>query len=284
MTLEQAVRQGEAKLSGGPHADRARRDAEALLLHVIRRNRAAMLARWKEVLEDREVQEFASLIERRMSGEPIQYILGETEFFGLPFRVTPGVLIPRPETEHLAEEALRAATNFAAPRVVDIGSGSGAIAVALARHLPQAEVTSVDISALALAIASENAKRNGVDRARFLQGDLFGPVAGECFELVVSNPPYVSSKDRAKLSVEVREYEPSLALFAGEDGLSIYRRLIPAARTVLVPGGFLLLEIGYGQESAIRGLLRDSHFEEIDVLPDLQGIPRVACGRRPAQS
>jgi len=280
VTLEQAIRQGEARLSAGPHPDRARRDAEALLLHVIRRNRAGLLARWKEVLEESEARALKGLMQRRLAGEPIQYIVGEAEFYGLPFRVTSDVLIPRPETEHLVEEALRMAAHFPVPRIVEVGSGSGAIAVALAHHLPHAEVTSVDLSAPALAIAAENAQRNGVARIRYLQGDLLGPVAGERFEMVVSNPPYVPLIDRSALSVEVREFEPPLALFAGDDGLSIYRRLVPAAHAVLVSGGFLLLEIGYGQQQAIEELLAVSGFSGIRFIPDLQSIPRVACAEK----
>jgi len=280
MTLEQAVRQGEAQLSTGPHPDRARRDAETLLLHVLGCNRAALFARWKEVLTDPALHAVNILIQRRLAGEPVQYILGETEFYGLPFRVTPDVLIPRPETEHLVEKALHSAAKFPAPRLVDIGSGSGAIAVALAHHLPLATVTSIDLSAPALAIAKENAARNGADRIRFLQGDLLAPVQSERFEVVVSNPPYVPSTDRPTLSVEVRDYEPALALFAGDDGLSIYRHLIPSAHAVLVSGGYLLLEIGFGQQAAVGSLLEQCAFTDIEFVSDLQGIPRVACARR----
>ena len=220
------------------------------------------------------------LVERRCAGEPIQYIIGETEFYGLPFHVTRDVLIPRPETEHLVEKVLSLAVRFPATRIVDVGTGSGAIAVTLAHKLPQARITAVDLSARALAVAEGNAKRNGVD-LRFLEGDLLAPVAEERFDIVVSNPPYVAATDRDTLSVEVREYEPALALFAGDDGLEIYRRLIPAAFAVLVPGGFLLLEIGFGQSPIIAALIASAGFAQIEFTPDLQGIPRVACARRP---
>ncbi len=217
---------------------------------------------------------------RRRTGEPIQYITGETEFYGLPFRVTPDVLIPRPETEHLVEKVLELAANFAAPRIVDVGTGSGCIAIALAYKLPQASITAIDLSKSALAIARENAKRNGV-AMRFLEGDLLVPVTEERFEFIVSNPPYVAEADRESLSVEVREYEPALALFAGDDGLEVYRRLIPATFDALIPGGFVVLEIGYGQSPAVAELLATSGFEEIEFVPDLQRIPRLACARRP---
>jgi release factor glutamine methyltransferase len=282
MTLDEALRKGEAQLRLGSHPDRARRDAETLLLHVVRRERAALLARWKEVLDAEEAARYMELIERRFEGEPIQYILGETEFYGLPIRVTPDVLIPRPETEHLVEKVLDLAAGFANPRIVDVGAGSGAIAVTLAHKLPQAQITAIDLSSAALAVARENAEQNGVtSRIRFLRGDLLEPVGEERFEIVVSNPPYVASSDRAALAVEVREFEPALALFAGEDGLGVYRRLIPAALAALVPGGSVALEIGFDQSPAISDLLARAGFEQIEFVPDLQGIPRVACARRP---
>jgi release factor glutamine methyltransferase len=151
--------------------------------------------------------------------------------------------------------------------------------VALAHALPQVAITATDISARALAVARENAKLNEVS-IRYLLGDLLAPVAGERFEFVVSNPPYVPEADRAALSVEVRDYEPALALFAGADGLEVYRRLIPAAFAALVPGGFVVLEIGFGQSPAIADLLAQTGFEQIEFIADLQGIPRVVCARR----
>ena len=281
MTLQNWIQNGEARLRGSPHPERARRDAETLLLHLIQRDRAFLAANPVSELSAEGAVRYYALIERRLGGEPIQYIIGETEFYGLPFHVDRNVLIPRPETEHLVEKVLSLAAGFETPRIVDVGTGSGAIAVALAHKLPGAQITAVDVSQSALAVARGNAERNRVaDRARFLEGDLLGPVAGERFEIVVSNPPYVAEGDRSSLSVEVRDYEPSVALFAGS-GLEIYRRLIPAAYAVLISGGFLVLEIGYGQDTAIGGLLADSKFEQIEFTADLQGIPRVASARRP---
>ena len=164
--------------------------------------------------------------------------------------------------------------------ILDIGTGSGAIAIALAHHLPQAHVTAIDLSADALRIAEENAIRNHV-AVRFLHGDLLAPVAGEQFHLIVSNPPYVAATDRDTLAVEVREHEPHLALFAEADGLSIYRRLIPAAFAALVPRGYLVLEIGYSQSAEVQALLASAGFQNIHVTPDLQGIPRVLSAHRP---
>jgi release factor glutamine methyltransferase len=192
------------------------------------------------------------------------------------------VLIPRPETEHLVEKAIALAGLFATPRIVDVGTGSGAIAVALAQHLPGAQITATDLSDAALAVAKDNARRNGLtERIRFVQGDLLGPVAGENFDMIISNPPYIPARDRENLSIEVREYEPQLALFSGDDGLDVYRRLIPAVYEVLAPSGLVALEIGCGQAEAVGSLLRSAGFEEISFTPDLQGIARVASARRP---
>jgi len=281
VTLQNWVQNGEARLRSSPHPERARRDAETLLLHLIQRDRAFLAANPLSELSSEGAVRYYALIERRLGGEPIQYITGETEFYGLPFHVDRNVLIPRPETEHLVEKVISLAANFEKPRIVDVGTGSGAIAIALAHKLPAAQLTAIDVSPTALTIARPNAKRNHVaDRVRFLEGDLLAPVAGELFDFVVSNPPYVAENDRASLSVEVRDHEPAIALFAGS-GLEIYRRLIPAAHAVLISGGFLALEIGYGQDSAIAALLADSNFEQIEFTVDLQGIPRVASGRRP---
>ena len=281
-TLHSFVSHGAERLSSGPHPDRARQDAEALLLHVLGKSKSWLLAHSDEQLAASEASRYGGLLERRYRGEPIQYIVGETEFYGLPLRVTPDVLIPRPETEQLVEKALELAALSPAPRIADVGTGSGCIAVALAHHLPHTQITAIDLSAQALAIARQNAKRNGVSsQIRFLQGDLLDPVAQERFEIVVSNPPYVPLADRATLAVEVRDYEPALALFAGDDGLEVCRRLIPQAFAALVPGGFLLLEIGCGQSQAVAALLAASGFRQIEFLPDLQSIPRVACARRP---
>ena len=281
MTLEECVRQAEAQLRSSPHPERARLDAEALLLHVLGRNHAYLLAHGDDVLSSVEEATYLALIQRRQAGEPIQYITGEAEFYGLPFHVTPAVLIPRPETEHLVERVIELARGFSAPRIIDVGTGSGAIAVALAAHLPQASITATDISADALSIAHWNAERNAVAaRIRFLRGDLLAPAAGEPFHIIASNPPYVSTADSTTLAVEVRDHEPAQALYAGAHGLDVYRSLIPAAHAALVAGGFLVLEVGHGQAAAVGDLLAGSGFAQIAFTPDLQGIPRVACARR----
>jgi release factor glutamine methyltransferase len=292
-TLRLALDAAEKVLAEGAHPERARRDTETLLLHVLKMNvpdanLAWLIAHDGEPLAADAAATFCDLIERRLAGEPIQYITGEAEFYGLPFHVNGDVLIPRPETEHLVETAtalaakLRLTGAISEVRIVDVGTGSGAIAVALAHALPFAQIAATDISAAALAVAKANAARHGVaDRVRFFEGDLLEPVAGEHFDMVVSNPPYVPESDRNTLDVEVRDYEPAQALFAGEDGLAIYRRLIPAAFEALVLGGFLALEIGYGQQEAMQALLKKEGFAGIEFIADLQGIARVAAARRP---
>jgi release factor glutamine methyltransferase len=281
MTIQQWLRNGEERLRLGPHPDRARRDAEFLLMHATLLDRAALLARSNEVLLEEESSLYRKLLNRRASGEPVQYIIGETEFYGLPFQLTSNVLIPRPETEHLVEKAIELGVRFEKPRMVDVGCGSGAIAVALARKIPSGQVTATDISMSALMVAKANAQRNGVaDRIRFLHGNLLDPVAEERFDTVVSNPPYIAIADRESLAVEVRDHEPALALFAGEDGLDVIRRLIPQAFAALSPGGFIAMEIGHGQAQAVSALLAGAGFAQIEFTADLQGIPRVACAQR----
>lgn len=282
MTLRDWIAQAEAQLSAGPHPDRAKRDAETLLLHLIGKNKAWLMAHANEDFAGCTAIRYASLLERRRKGEPIQYITGETEFYGLPFRVTPDVLVPRPETELLVERFGTMVPLFPKPRIVDIGTGSGAIAIALAHDWPGAQIAAIDISNSALDLALSNARRIGfADRIRFLQGDLLAPVSGETFDIIVSNPPYVPAADRDSLSVEVRDHEPALALFAGNNGLGIYRRLIPAAFAALAPGGFIALEIGHGQQSPIETLLSVAGFTDIQFTPDLQGIPRIVVAQRP---
>jgi len=281
-TLRELLKHGETQLQLGPHPDKAHPDAELLLIHASKQNRTWLITHGDDEVNPNLAASYLDLIERRKRGEPIQYVTGEQEFYGLPFRVTPDVLIPRPETEHLVEKAIELATGIAQPQIVDVGTGSGAIAIAVAHSLPQAQITALDLSAAALDIAHENAIRNGVaNRIRFLQSDLLAAVTLEKFKVVVSNPPYVPTADRDSLSVEVREHEPALALFAGKDGLDIYRRLVPEAFAVLEAGGHLLMEIGYGQSAAIAALLEEAGFLQISFVPDLQGIPRVACAKRP---
>lgn len=287
LTIRALLAEAERALAAGPHPEKARRDAEGLVLLAWRAdrratNRAWLIAHDNKTVGPEIVDAVHALVERRFTGEPIQYITGETVFYRVPIRVNRDVLIPRPETEHLVEKVVEMAAFFRRPRILDVGTGSGAIAIALLHEWPHAQITATEISAPALELARWNAERAGYGkRIRFLEGDLLTPVAGQPFDIVVSNPPYVPKRDRDLLPVEVRDYEPAHALFAGPDGLAIYRRLIPAAFAALVSGGYVALEIGFGQQAALEALLAEAGFHEIEFTADLQGIPRVASARRP---
>ena len=271
-----------ALLSGTSELDflaSGRRDAELLLMRVLGRDHAWLMTHADGELSAEQLSQFGNWVARRARQEPVQYILGETEFYGLTLRVTPAVLIPRPETEHLVEAVLARVRRDAAVRICDVGTGSGAIAVALAHALPLARVMAVDLSAAALDVARENAERHGVaERVRLVESDLLHAVRGERFDVVVSNPPYVAEGE--VLEAQVREYEPREALFAGPTGMEIYPRLIPEAWEVLAPGGWLLMEIGHGQREALAELLMG--WDGVEFVADLQGIPRVAIAQHRA--
>jgi release factor glutamine methyltransferase len=281
MTLRQAIAAAATDLATDEHIRAtSARDAELLLLHLLQISRANLFAYPERELSLDQQTAYQILIERRLQHEPIQYITGQQEFYGLNFHVTPAVLIPRPETEHLVEAVLKLLPSNQPLKIADIGTGSGAIAIALAAHLPQAEFTALDISLDALAVASTNARENNVaDRIRFLQSDLLSAVnEEEEFDAIVSNPPYIPEIDRDSLHPQVRDHEPVTALFAGETGLDIYRRLIPQAYKALKQNGLLALEIGYGQQAALTELLAD--WQSISFIGDLQQIPRVAFARK----
>lgn len=233
-------------------------------------------------LSPKQMDHYDELLARRARHEPMQYILGEQEFYGLRLRVTPAVLIPRPETEHLVEAVLERVPRDRALRIADIGTGSGAIALALAIHLPLAQVDAFDLSPEALAVAEGNARALGLEnRVRFIHSDLLQAAGTERYDCIVSNPPYVSSAET--LEPQVARWEPHTALFAGPDGLAVYRRLLPQAAGRLLPGGLLALELGAGQQEAIRALFADEEaWTEPEFLPDLRGIDRVALARRQA--
>jgi release factor glutamine methyltransferase len=285
VTLRQALALATQTLAASEHLrSNAHRDAELLLLHTLQIPRTTLLAHPTRELSAAEESLYDSLLQRRLHNEPIQYITGQQEFYGLPFKVTPAVLIPRPETEHLVESVL-AEIKTRLPhnqplRIVDIGTGSGAIAVALAVHLPQSQITALDLSPEALAIASINAENNNVaNRITFLQSDLLTAIAHEApFDAIVSNPPYIPETDSPTLHPEVRDHEPHTALFSGTEGLDIYRRLIPRAHALLKPNGLLALEIGHGQREALTALLQD--WDNVNFVDDLQHIPRVALATR----
>jgi release factor glutamine methyltransferase len=262
--------------------------AELLLMHVLQRDRTWLYAHPEFELSPKDAAPYAELIERRSQGVPTQYLNGRQEFWGLEFAVGPGVLIPRPETEHVIEVALeRLGTRRAEPlRIADVGTGSGCIAIALATELPRAEIVATDVSAAALDYAQKNAAHHCVsNRIQFLRADLLEAAmessgrAESHFDLIASNPPYVSRTDAASLPREVREHEPAEALFAGDDGLQIYPALIDEAARKLAPNGSLVLEIGYNGAQFVGSLLSASQWSDLRVTRDLAGIERVVSAR-----
>ena len=311
-TLDAAIEQLTAAGTGSP-----RLNAEVLLMFTLGCDRAYLYAHAERELSADEQARYHAALEERARGKPSQYITGHQEFWGLDLLVSPAVLIPRPETEHVIETVLELVDAFPqlAPRhsppreesavrsplgprhsqlrLVDVGTGSGCIALALAKELPGADIVAVDISAAALELARANAARLQLDqRVRFLESNLLSALSavpsesntsrsrGESgfFDFVVSNPPYVGSSAPEKVQREVREFEPRVAVFAGESGLEVYRQLIPQARERLKPGGWLVMEIGFSMEAAVRDLL--AGWQEVRITHDLQGIPRVVAARR----
>jgi release factor glutamine methyltransferase len=275
--------------------------AELLLLHVLGRDRTWLYAHPEETIAEADTQRFQTLIARRAAGEPTQYLTGEQEFWGLEFEVTPDVLIPRPETEHVIEVALdrlavrelRAGrsqkTTGAGLQIADIGTGSGCIAIALAKELPAANFLATDVSPEALAVAQRNAHRHGVaSRIRFLESNLLeglrSPLATRhsllSFDLIASNPPYIGRREAPSLPREVREHEPAAALFGGEEGYELYAPLIAQAPQHLKPGGIVVIELGHNSLPAVQPLLDAANWTSINVTNDLAGIPRVLSAER----
>jgi release factor glutamine methyltransferase len=274
--------------------------AELLLLHVSKRDRAWLYAHPEEILAEEQATTFLALIHRRINGEPTQHLTGKQEFWGLEFEVTPDVLIPRPETEQLIEVALdrlavrelrvgrKQKLSGEGLRLVDIGTGSGCIAISLAKELPAAEIHATDISQPALAIAQRNAARLGFShRIHFVESNLlasFSPLATRhsslLFDLVVSNPPYIGRRESASLPREVRDHEPHSALFGGEEGYELYGALIPQAARHLKPEGLLVLELGHDSLPAVQPFLDTPVWTNIGITNDLAGIPRVLSAER----
>jgi release factor glutamine methyltransferase len=261
--------------------------AELLLMHALGHDRAWLYAHPEYELSPEEVAAYEQLIARRSEGVPTQYLTGRQEFWGLEFEVGPGVLIPRPETEHVIEVALaRLGGRRAEPlRIADVGTGSGCIAIALARELPHAEIVATDISSVALDYARRNAKRHGVSRhVQLIETNLLDAWLGldhptDSFDLIVSNPPYVALSDAEHLPREVREHEPAEALFAGAQGLEIYPVLIDQAAQLLSPNGFFVVEIGYNGADQVRSLFPAPLWSDLCVTRDLARIERVISAR-----
>jgi release factor glutamine methyltransferase len=290
--VRNALAGGIARLTAGgvPSAALA---AELLLMHILGRDRAWLYAHPEHSLAGDEIARYAQLLEQRAAGAPTQYLTGRQEFWGLEFEVTPSVLIPRPETEHLIEVALArlGPRRTGVLRVADVGTGSGCLAVALARKLSRAHLVATDISAAALEVARRNAARHGVaGRIEFMQMNLLesyltsSPSTRPHFDLIVSNPPYIGHREAAQLPREVREHEPPEALFSGPHGVEAYPPLIAQAGSLLRGGGLLVVELGYNAAERVRLLLDPSMWSGIEVTRDLAGIERVVSADRSAKS
>jgi release factor glutamine methyltransferase len=279
VTLHEHTTRARARLASvGIDPAEAELDAELLACRALRWDRTRLITSWRDEASSSFVAAYDALVDRRARREPISQIIGEREFWNLSFIVTRDVLTPRPETEGIVEAVVE---RCGEPRaIVDVGTGSGCVAVTLAREFPAAHVTATDVSTAALAIARMNAERHGViDRVSFLQTSMLkdAPEA----DVVVSNPPYVPDGDRASLPPEVRDYEPADALFSGADGLDCIRELISAAPGRLHSGGWLIFECGVGQDGAIRGIMaRTRALRLVDIGPDLAGIPRTVIAQR----
>jgi release factor glutamine methyltransferase len=284
--VDEAVRTATVRISatGVPNAAL---DAELLLRHVMGWDRATLLAETKTEIGEQAAARYFALVDERASRRPLQHLTGIQAFWRHKFRVTPDVLIPRPETEILVETALGLLRQMPNPLMVEVGTGSGCIALSLAMELPNAEIHATEISLAALAVAEDNARRLGLaDRVSFHLGDLLVPVADLAgrLDMVVSNPPYVDPADRVSLAPEVRDHEPALALFPGGDAYAVYRRLVPQAMRLLRPGGRLLLEIGQGMSQGVEPICRETGLTVETVIPDLQSIPRALVAYKPGRS
>ena len=306
MQLKQALTSALGRLEAA-EVGSPRLNAEVLLMFVLGVHRAYLYAYPERELTPEEEARYDEVLAQRSTGMPSQYITGHQEFWGLDFVVSPAVLIPRPETEHLVETVLELARGLPHPKIVDVGTGSGAIALALAHELRSAEMYAVDLSADALEIAEANASRLQLDgRVKFAQCDVLMPIQNQVvipsevnlpkadersrgtpivagfsdFDFVVSNPPYVGFDEADKVQKSVRDFEPKMAVFAGERGLDIIGPLIEQAHRALKPGGWLAMEIGYSMRDAVVNLLDPTLWDEVRVAPDLQGIPRVIAGRK----
>jgi release factor glutamine methyltransferase len=285
VTIIETINRAATRLSAH-QVDNARWDAELLLCHVLGRDRAWLLAHIQDRIDDQSLRLYEQAIDRRAVREPLQYITGRQEFWGLPFKVTPDVLIPRPETEFVVEAALKAVSMAMSPIIIDLCAGSGCIAVSLAKELLKAQVFATDRSEQALEVAQENARMNQVaDRIRFLAGDLFVPIKEldlhEKVDVIAANPPYIRAGDLAALQPEVRDFEPEMALIAGPEGTEIGTAIIQQAPAFLKQGGTLIMEMGMGQTAALSAIVKDTgSYRTLEIVKDLAGIERVLVARK----
>ena len=292
MNLHQVLRDALQQLAAA-QVPSASTTAEVLLMHVLERDRTFLYAYPEAELSVEQERAYRHLLRQRAAGHPTQYLTCRQEFWGLPLHVEPGVFIPRPETEHVVEVALqivRERMSKADARIVDVGTGTGCIALALAKELPEAHITAVDVSEDALRLAGHNAEALSLaSRVQLLPSDLLDVFTSHesrvmsdesrPFDLIVSNPPYVSPDQAGQLPREVREHEPPAALFSPGDGLEVTRRLVEQAQVLLVPGGALVLELGYNMAARARSLMGDA-WTNIEITNDLRGIPRVLAAQR----
>lgn len=283
MFLRQALTSAIDKLTAA-RVGSSRMNAELLLMFTLGCDRAYLYAHPERPLTSEELARYDDLLAQRAQGMPAQYLTGHQEFWGMDLIVTPAVLIPRPETEHVIETVLTLAR--AEPNsplgIVDVGTGSGCIALALAKELPAAIIDATDISAEALAIARANAARHELDsRIHFAQADLLAGMPAAAFDFVISNPPYVGNSEEDQVELEVRKFEPRTAVFSGPTGMEVIERLIPQAHAALKPGGWLVMEISASVAESVRRQLGE--WKDLRITEDLQGIPRVASARRPQQ-
>jgi release factor glutamine methyltransferase len=279
LTIASALKDAAERLAAAG-TESARLDAEMLMAETLRIERSRLFLNRGGTLDDGALARFNALVARRAGGEPVSYIIGRREFWSLDFLVTPAVLTPRPETELLVETALKLLAAKSAPRILDLGTGSGALAVALGKEIPGSQIVATDISTEALGVARANARRHGVgERISFRAGDLFGAVAEMTFDAIVSNPPYIREADIAALPRDVRGFEPLIALDGGADGMDFYRRIADEAPSYLNAGGFIVVEIGAGMAEDVAELFAQAGFADVRIEKDLAGLKRVVSAR-----
>lgn len=276
-SIAQTLKAASEKLAPSSHS--ARLDAEVLLCHVLACSATHLIAWPEKLLDASQLESFNQLIRERQSGIPVAYLTGHKEFWSLDFRVTPATLIPRPDTEILVDFVLQQFSDRKKLRLVDLGTGSGAIAIAIASEQPDWEITATDISSEALAVARENAHRHQITSIKFVESDWFAQLSGHQFELIISNPPYIAQYDHHLSQGDVR-FEPASALVSGSTGMDAIKQITAQAEKYLTADGWLAFEHGYDQKQPVAECLRDYHFQDIVQRDDLSAQPRITAGRR----